>query len=66
MATHHGPFAGIDVSKDWLDVAELGERQTVEVDNTQTGIKELVARMQELQPELIVVEATYQRTVVDA
>ena len=59
MATHHGPFVGIDASKDRLDVAELRERQTVQVDNTQTEIKELVARMQELQPELIVVEATY-------
>ena len=68
MATHHGPFVGIDVSKDRLDVAERGERQTVQVDNRQTGIKELVARMQELEPELIVVEATggYQRAGVEA
>ncbi len=68
MATHHGPFVGIDVSKDRLDVGTLGERQVVQVDNTQTGIQELVTRMQELQPELIVVEATggYQRAVVEA
>jgi transposase len=68
MATHHGPFVGIDVSKDRLDVGILGERQVVQVDNTQTGIQELVTGMQELQPELIVVEATggYQRAVVDA
>ncbi len=68
MATHYGPFVGIDVSKDRLDVGMLGERQVVQIDNTQSGIKELLARMQELQPELIVVEATggYQRAVVEA
>jgi transposase len=68
MATHYGPFVGIDVSKDRLDVGMLGEQQVVQIDNTQTGIKELVARRQELQPELIVVEATggYQRAVVEA
>jgi transposase len=51
-----------------LDVGTLGERQVVQIDNTQTGIKELVAGMQELQPELIVVEGTgrYQRAVVEA
>jgi transposase len=59
MATHHGPFVGIDVSKERLDVAELGKRQRVQGDNTQIGIKELVARMQELKPELIVVEALF-------
>jgi transposase len=61
MATHHGPFFGIDVSKDRLDVDVLGERQEKQVDNTQTGIKELVTWMQELQPALIVVEATSMR-----
>jgi transposase len=68
MATHHGPFVGIDVSKDRLDVGTLGEKRVVPVDNTQTGIKDLLARMQELQPALIVVEATggYQRAVVEA
>jgi transposase len=61
-------YVGIDVSKDRLDVAVLGDRQTVQVDNTQKGINELVVWMQELQPELIVVEATggYQRNVVEA
>ena len=59
---------GIDVSKDKLDVGVLGEKQTWQVDNTCTGIDELVQWMQEMQPELVVVEATggYQRAVVDA
>ena len=55
-----GTYVGIDVSRDRPDVA-------VQVDNTQKGIKELVAWMQELGPELMVVEATggYQRAVVE-
>jgi transposase len=66
MAT--SSYVGIDVSKDRLDVAVLGERQETQVDNTSQGIVQLVAWMQELQPELIVVEATggYQRAVVEA
>ena len=60
-------YVGIDVSKDKLDVAVLGEKQTSQVDNSEAGITELVEPMQELRPELIVVEATggYQRLVVD-
>ena len=66
MATSR--YVGIDVSKDRLDVAMLGERQTWQVDNTKAGIQKLVGQMQKLCPELIVVEATggYQRQVVDA
>jgi len=61
-------YVGIDVSKDRLDVAVLGERQKKQVNNTQIGIAELVDWIQAWQPELIVVEATggYQRTVVEA
>jgi transposase len=68
MATSSGKFVGIDVSKDKLDVAVLGEKPWKRVDNREAGITELVKQMQELQPELIVVEATggYQRAVVDA
>jgi transposase len=66
MAT--SSYVGIDVSKDKLDVGVLGEKQTRQVDNTCKGIDELVQWMQEMQPELIVVEATggYQRAVVEA
>jgi transposase len=66
MAT--SSYVGIDVSKDWLDVAVLGEKEEKQVDNTSQGIPQLVEQMQELQPELIVVEATggYQRAVVEA
>ena len=66
MAT--SSYVGIDVSKERLDVAVLGEEREWHVDNTQAGIAKLVQQMQEWQPELIVVEATggYQRGVVDA
>lgn len=66
MATSR--YVGIDVSKDRLDVAVLGERQERQVENTREGIARLVREMVDLQPELIVVEATggYQRAVVEA
>src|SRR5688500_9263971 len=67
MATSSGTYVGIDVSKDRLDVAVLGEERVWRLDNTQTGIAKLVQQIQEGCPELIVVEATggYQRQVVD-
>jgi len=66
MAT--SSYVGIDVSKARLDVAVLGERPEKQVDNTREGIEKLVEWMQEIEPELIVVEATggYQRAVVEA
>src|SRR5687767_12090784 len=68
MATSSETYVGIDVSKDRLDVAILGKDRVWQVDNTRDGITCLVQQMQELQPELIVVEATggYQRAVVEA
>jgi transposase len=68
MATSSETYVGIDVSKDSLDVAMLGEKQEKQVSNTKDGITQLVQQMVNLQPELIVVEATggYQRAVVDA
>jgi transposase len=51
-----------------LDVAVLGEERGWQINNTQAGIAKLVQQMQEVGPELIVVEATggYQRAVVEA
>jgi transposase len=66
MAT--SSYVGIDVSKDRLDVAVLGYERMWQVNNTSQGIAQLVEWMQDLQPELIVVEATggYQRSAVEA
>ena len=68
MATSSGKFIGIDVSKDKLDVAVLGEAKVSQVSNDGKGIASLIRKMQKLAPNLIVVEATggYQRAVVDA
>ena len=68
MATRSETYVGIDVSKDRLDVALLGEKQESQVENSREGIARLVEQLQDLQPELIVVEATggYQRAVVEA
>ena len=48
MAT--SSYVGIDVSKDRLDVAVLGEERGWSLDNTQAGIAKLVQQMQEWHP----------------
>jgi transposase len=61
-------FVGIDVSKDWFDVAVLGEKRTRQVANTKKEIRALVRWMSQIQPERIVVEATggYEEALVQA
>ena len=51
-------FVGIDVAKDWFDMAVLGEKKTVQFANTKRGIAKLVKQVRVLHPTLIVVEAT--------
>jgi len=51
-------YVGIDVAKDKLDVAVMGEKATSEATNTQRGISALVKKMCQQNPKLIVVEAT--------
>jgi transposase len=67
MATSRGKFVGIDVAKEKLDIVVLGEKGASLVTNDGKGIARLIKKMQKLEPELIVVEATggYQRAVVD-
>src|SRR5687768_14184805 len=59
-------YIGIDVSKDSLDVAVLGKKPIVQFANTKKGIAKLVQHMKQLEPKLIVVEATggYEETLV--
>ena len=66
MTTRSGKFVGIDVAKEKLDIAVLGEKKASQVANEEKGIAKLIEQMQALAPELIVVEATggYQRAVV--
>jgi transposase len=51
-------YVGIDVSKDKLDVAVLGEKTVTQAANGKWGITGLIQQMQKLNPKLIVVEAT--------
>ena len=51
-------FVGIDVAKDGLDVAVLGEQHTKQFANTKKGRTELVGWMNQFQAQRIVVEAT--------
>ena len=54
-----GPvFVGIDVAKAHLDIALRPTAEGWRVANDDAGIAPLVARMQDLQPALIVLEAT--------
>lgn len=56
MNTHES-FVGIDISKDWLDIAWLSG-QTLRVEHSGTAITELIERLLEQPPTLIVMEAT--------
>ena len=51
-------YVGIDVSKGHLDVARHDDEDVWRVDNDEAGIDELVRRLTELGPELVVLEAT--------
>ena len=51
-------FVGIDVSKARLDVATTSAEQTWSVANDDQGIADLCARLKELAPRLVLLEAT--------
>jgi transposase len=54
----NGVYAGIDVSKDLLDVAILPSREKIQYANDEAGISKLVASLKKLSPALIVMEPT--------
>ena len=51
-------FVGIDVSKGWLDVAVHEQAVEFRVENTDLGLDGMITRLKEIQPTLIVIEAT--------
>lgn len=51
-------YAGIDVSKDFLDVAFLPSREKQQYTNDEAGISKLVARLKKLSTILVVMEPT--------
>jgi transposase len=58
MTTTLQDYVGIDVSKDKLDTAVLGDKSITQVSNTKKGITTLAKRLDQLAQKLIVVEAT--------
>jgi len=58
MTTTLQEYVGIDISKDKFDVAMLGQKLVKQVANTKRGIAKFTKQMYELDPKLIVVEAT--------
>ena len=51
-------YVGIDVSKSTLDVAVIPEGKAMQVDNSKQGIKQLAKYLKQIEPTLIVFEAT--------
>lgn len=51
-------FIGIDISKSQMDVAIWGSEETWEIQNNTKGWQELVEKIKDLNPSLIVVEAS--------
>jgi len=51
-------FVGIDVGKAHLDVARTDQEKVWRFDNDEAGIQELVARLKDVAPTLVVLEAT--------
>ena len=51
-------FVGVDVGKFQMDVARSGAEDVWVLSNDEAGIEELVARLREAVPELVVMEAT--------
>jgi transposase len=49
---------GIDVSKDWLDVAVYPDGAAFVVERKAAGLEQLTARLRELAPQIVALEAT--------
>lgn len=51
-------YVGIDVAKDWLDVAQRPGGEAWRVSSDETGIATLIKRLKGLRPALVLLEAT--------
>ena len=58
MSTNVPVFIGIDVSKEWVDVAVHSTGDTWRVNQDQAGIDALILQFQSLSPRCVVMEAT--------
>ena len=61
-------YMGIDIGKTWLDVAIYGKEEVLHVRNDAEGIAQLMEKLAEWKPQLIVMEASggYECKVKDA
>ena len=51
-------FVGIDISKETLDLAIVGQETTWQLNHDETGISQLIDLVTPMNPQLIVMEAT--------
>lgn len=58
MTSAGGVYVGIDVAKDALEVAQTSDEESLAVGNDEGGIAELIQRLSQLEPALVVLEAT--------
>jgi len=58
MTKHSDQFVGIDVGMKQLDIAVANDGQQWQVDNTSAGIENLIEKLADLSPTLVVVEAS--------
>lgn len=61
-------YAGMDVGKDWLELAVWGKNKIIQFHNSPDGIRNMVIHLRTLKPTLVVVEATggYEQLAVQA
>jgi transposase len=66
MTNNKEHFVGIDVAKEWFDVAVLGEKRSQQFVSSKRGITKLLKHMLGVRPKLIVVEASggYEESLV--
>jgi len=64
----NGCYAGLDVGKQWLDLAIHDVDGTRQFSNSPAGVKKLIIHLSRLDPALVVVEATggYEQLIVQA
>lgn len=58
MSSAGGVYVGIDVAKDSLEVAQTSDQESLAVGNDEGGVAELIERLGQLEPALVVLEAT--------
>ena len=65
MSDAEGVFVGIDVSKDWFDVAVRPGHERWRGAQDDVGIAELTRRLEEMRPRLVIMEASggYERLI---